>query len=51
MVPLDFIVGAASPVPVVTSGHVDDFMQDTGGGVSNTCTQCESHNIPSDCIQ
>lgn len=51
MVSLDFIIGAASSVAIVTSGYVDDFMQDTGGGISNTCTQCESHNTPSDCIQ
>lgn len=46
VVSLDFIIGAASPVPIVTSGYVDDFMQDTGSGISNTCTVWKSqHNF------
>lgn len=39
MVSLDLIVGAASPVAVVTAGYEDDFVQDTGGGVPNTLLQ------------
>lgn len=47
MVSLDFIVGAASPVPIVTSSDVDDFMQDTGSGISNSYSQSENQT----CIQ
>lgn len=44
MVSLDLIVGAASPVAVVTAGYEDDFVQDTGGGVPNTCTVQQSQH-------
>lgn len=47
MVSLDLIIGAASPVAIMTASYVDDFVQDTGSGIPNTCT-VQHHNTPSD---
>lgn len=33
---LDFLIGAVSPVPMVTSANIDFFSHHTSGGISNT---------------
>lgn len=35
VIALNFVVSAAPPVTIVTSGDINDFIQDTSCGISN----------------